>query len=446
MATILDSLRGMYQTPNQFGSGKGVSELYSQPSTGIDFLAFERGAQMARDQSFQQKLRENELRNIRVRGLNIADKLEQRDINRTTQQYLSTVPQNRALAIQAGVSPDEFLVQQLRQINNDEAFQNFSDPVKQNILHQLTNIAKVTAGDLYNTGEGARAQNLARAFGMVSPINDVQLALRSGNVDRVLEAYNAKFGQTLVRNPDGTINFNGVNVEPNTFMSFIAAGGGNFAAGFKPAGIRDARNKRDVEFQALMDAYNARNGTTTPAATVPATTVPAATVPAAGASGLPSYLTQPTATADGSATVTSDGSAGDNSAALDGLLALLRLSPQTQPLAALIDQARGMRGPVQEYADARNAWLNAMPQQAPAEPGVVFLPKSAPPDIAQAIIDEQSAIVPGDTVTMTPVANLETLRRLRAGLSGGDRPIEPGMEIENSPEAALVGRLLSGAR
>ena len=237
------------------GYQSGVNALLRRPQgSGIDFLAIARGSQIARDQSWQERLREQEARRMELQNVNWQDRLNQRNRNRQTSQYLSSLSANRQRAVDAGLSPAEFLQEQRQQMLADEAFRSFDPETQEQIIGELSANARVTAGNLYNTGRTREALELAQSFGLVPKATNVDVALQTGDAGRILEALNTSRGSNFALNPDNTVTVNGVDVPVNRLAQYLAATPTNTASVLTPAAEQGALTR--VEQAQRDELYN----------------------------------------------------------------------------------------------------------------------------------------------------------------------------------------------
>lgn len=171
-----------------------ASNPYRVPSGMIDFTAISRGR---RSRELEQQADElyNFGRDQRQR------ELEQRQWDRQAADYLAPLIGNRQAAVDAGVSPVDFYVQQREQMLADSGYQALDPQAQTRALNQLQQSALVTAQQAQQRGDLASANRLMEAFGVYPANTAVDLAAQGGDAAELVQAIQQQYGSDLGFDP-----------------------------------------------------------------------------------------------------------------------------------------------------------------------------------------------------------------------------------------------------
>lgn len=219
MADPLDMFRS-YRPP-QLGMNYGLRALARQPRTsGIDFMAIARGEQMARAQNWQDRLRRQAAERMRLQQINWNDRLEQRNQNQTASHFLSTLSANRQDALNAGFSQADFLIQQRRQMLADPDYTELDPETQQLVMQRYNDTVKDAIDNLYQAGNWKDAYRLSQDSGLVSPVGEIDLAARSGDVEAVVNELQSR-GADIQLLPNGQVEYNGQLLDQSLVMGAL---------------------------------------------------------------------------------------------------------------------------------------------------------------------------------------------------------------------------------
>lgn len=167
---------------------------YRVPSGYIDFTAIGRGR---RDRQLEQQADEvyDFNRDQRQR------ELELRQWDRQAADYLAPLLGNRQAAVDAGVSPIDFFVQQREQMLGDPGFQSLDPQAQLRTINQLQQSALVTAQQAQQRGDLGAANRLMEAFGVYPANTQVDLAAQSGDAGQIVQAIQQQYGSDLGFDP-----------------------------------------------------------------------------------------------------------------------------------------------------------------------------------------------------------------------------------------------------
>lgn len=166
------------------------------PHTGIDFMAYAKGQELARDMNWRDELQ-------REKRMQLYDRMDAADQNRQAVAYLATLQGNLQDAVSAGMSPTDFLTAQMQQIRDDPNFQSYSPEVQSKIIFAMSESAKNHMAGLQRAGMTPEANRLAQAFGITAPTSPVDIALQTGDVGQITQALQQQFGHNLQVSEDG---------------------------------------------------------------------------------------------------------------------------------------------------------------------------------------------------------------------------------------------------
>lgn len=197
---------------------RGLQALLQRPSHGtLDFLGFARGAAIADEMNWRDKVRsldEDRLRRAQT------DEVQERQ----ARTYMATLLTNMQTAASAGVDPTDFFIQQREQMMADPSFQNMPAEVQHMVINRLGNSVALQMQALRNAGDLQGISRLANAYGLTTPVNDARLAGASGDFARQIEAVNNLYGSNIQLSPDGTtVSFNGLEVPAPFAISALNA-------------------------------------------------------------------------------------------------------------------------------------------------------------------------------------------------------------------------------
>lgn len=171
-----------------------ASNPYRVPSGMIDFTAISRGR---RNRQLEQQADEIYNFNADQRQR----ELEQRQWDRQASDYLAPLIGNRQAAVDAGVSPVDFYLQQREQMLADTGYQALDPQAQTRALNQLQQSALVTAQQAQQRGDLASANRLMEAFGVYPANTAVDLAAQSGNAGELVQAIQQQYGSDLGFDP-----------------------------------------------------------------------------------------------------------------------------------------------------------------------------------------------------------------------------------------------------
>lgn len=191
---------------------------YRAPSGYIDITAIGRG----------RRNRELEQRDDARYAMEQADRERQFQTRQWEQQaadYLAPLIGNRQAAVDAGVSPVEFYVQQRAQMLADPGYQGLDQQAQTRALNQLQQSALVTAQQAQQRGDLGAANQLMEAFGVYPANTSVDVAAQSGDAAQIVQAIQEQYGSDLGFDPaTNTVNIAGqrrpvLEALPNIYRS-----------------------------------------------------------------------------------------------------------------------------------------------------------------------------------------------------------------------------------
>lgn len=211
-------------TMPQFSTGSGtsaLSQLVGMPAgRGIDFMAYAKGRELANELNWRDEVRGADRQNL-YSAMTAADQ------NREAQAYMATLMHNKQMAVAAGVSPTDFLIQQREQIMADPAFQRMSPEVQSKILTNLGSVAALSMETASNANDFNAASQLAQAFGLIPKQNQAMLqAASTGNTQAILDDLNRRAGTNFQMDSNGMLDINGVKVPADAFAYRVVQAGG----------------------------------------------------------------------------------------------------------------------------------------------------------------------------------------------------------------------------
>ena len=165
---------------------------------GIDFMAFAKGAEAAKDLNWRDMMRAREEKRLVEQDV-------QNETNKIAQNYMSTFMHNLQVAAKAGVPTHVALAQFRDQILNDPYYQGMPDIAKQAVQTRLLQTVRLQADELVKQGRMPETMKLLESFGMTSPYNKVDIAAAHGNPQQFVDAYNAEYGGNVQLTPEGNI-------------------------------------------------------------------------------------------------------------------------------------------------------------------------------------------------------------------------------------------------
>ena len=167
---------------------------YRAPSGYIDFTAIGRGR---RDRQLEAQADEvyEFNRDQRQRDM------ELRQWDRQAADYLAPLLGNRQAAVDAGVSPIDFFVQQREQMLADPGYQALDPQAQLRAVNQLQQSALVTAQQAQQRGDLGAANRLMEAFGVYPANTQVDLAAQSGDAGQIVQAIQQQYGSDLGFDP-----------------------------------------------------------------------------------------------------------------------------------------------------------------------------------------------------------------------------------------------------
>lgn len=227
----------------QIGSSLGLQALYRRPQgSGIDFMAFARGAQIARDQSWQERLRQEEADRMRLRGIRRQDAEQGRRDTLTANRYLSTLPENRQRGMDAGLSSTELFLEQRRDIVEDGGFQGLAQGAQSQVLAQLKERGTLLMDRLAKAGRMQEAAQVARGIGLIEPFSQRQIQLRNASADETLQIVGDALGFGA---PDanGNVMVAGVEVPASSVVALAKRNPEDFSSVYTLAAALDAERR-----------------------------------------------------------------------------------------------------------------------------------------------------------------------------------------------------------
>lgn len=171
-----------------------ASNPYRVPSGMIDFTAISRGR---RSRELEQQA--DELYNFNADQRQ--RELEQRQWDRQAADYLAPLIGNRQAAVDAGVSPVDFYLQQREQMLADSGYQALDPQAQTRALNQLQQSALVTAQQAQQRGDLTAANRLMEAFGVYPTNSAVDLAAQGGDAAELVQAIQQQYGSDLGFDP-----------------------------------------------------------------------------------------------------------------------------------------------------------------------------------------------------------------------------------------------------
>ena len=256
-------------TMPQFSTGSGtsaLSQLVGMPAgSGIDFMAYAKGRELANELNWRDEVRGADRQNL-YSAMTAADQ------NREAQAYMATLMHNKQMAVAAGVSPTDFLIQQREQIMADPAFQRMSPEVQSKILTNLGSVAALSMETASNANDFNAASQLAQAFGLIPKQNQAMLqAASTGNTQAILDDLNRRSGTNYQMDSSGMLDINGVKVPADAFAYRVVQAGGQGVGGLGYAVEERQRQeaaalaaKQQQEQQAQIQRIMAMYGVTYP--------------------------------------------------------------------------------------------------------------------------------------------------------------------------------------
>lgn len=238
--------------PSSSGGSSALSQLLQRPPStmGVDFMAFERGRRARREADFEDAQQQMWMQEIAQHRQDASDR-------RQAQGYLASMLGNLQQATAAGVPVSEFLVQQLDQVMEDQAFQNFSPTTQQLILQRLGQTASARADRLYNAGQFDAAQMLADRFGFVGPNKSFDRFRSSADPMALVRQLAEQNPDAIEITPEGTVLYMGEEVDPSALAFNVLQSGQAAGAWQIPA-----QRAWDREVQAQTDILMGRTDPT----------------------------------------------------------------------------------------------------------------------------------------------------------------------------------------
>lgn len=167
-----------------------------QVSSGIDFMAFEKGAEAAKDLNWRDQLREQERAKMFKANW-------QEDLKDTAQAYTSTFMHSLQQAAQAGIPTHESLTMFRDQIMADPYYQQMPLQAQQMVQSRLLDTVRLQADELTRQGRMPETMRLLESFGMSSPFTQVDIAAAHGSPEQFVEAYRRQHpGSTISIDPE----------------------------------------------------------------------------------------------------------------------------------------------------------------------------------------------------------------------------------------------------
>lgn len=229
----------------------GLQALLQRPNHGtLDFLGFARGAAIADEMNWRDKVRSLDEDRLRRAQL---DEMQERQ----ARTYMASLLTNMQTAASAGVDPTDYFIQQREQMLADPAFQNMPAEVQHMVINRLGNSVALQMQALRNADDLQGIRRLADAYGLSTPVNEARLAGASGDFARQIEAVNRMYGSDIQLSPDGTtVSFNGMEVPAPFAVSALNAGNN------RPEALLDAMTSWSMnsETQARYRQAMARSG------------------------------------------------------------------------------------------------------------------------------------------------------------------------------------------
>lgn len=181
-----------------------------QVSSGIDFMAFAKGAEAAKDLNWRDQLREQERAKMFKANW-------QEDLKDTAQAYTSTFMHSLQQAAQAGIPTHEALTMFRDQIMADPYYQQMPIQAQQMVQSRLLDTVRLQADELTRQGRMPETMRLLESFGMSSPFTQVDVAAAHGSPEQFVEAYRRQFPDSQISiDPEtgGVIPFPGAPAIP----------------------------------------------------------------------------------------------------------------------------------------------------------------------------------------------------------------------------------------
>lgn len=204
-----------------------LASLYrpQRHGSGIDFMAFARGAAAGRDANWIDEVRANKRIEMDAKRGETLRQIQDREWDREAQRFTSTMMRNRQFAADAGVSPTDYLITQREQLLEDPNFRYMQPEVQQRILNQIGMAARTHMEELTNTGRLQDALRVGQAFGMTPSPTEVHAAGQTGESARILDSVNRRFGTNYAVDDEGFVDVNGINIPLNLVVQHVQTTG-----------------------------------------------------------------------------------------------------------------------------------------------------------------------------------------------------------------------------
>lgn len=145
------------------------------------------------DNEMERADRERELYDKRMRG---------EQAKQDASMFLSTIPANRALATQAGLSESDYWVQQLEQMRSSPLYQQMQPSTRALVDQGVDTMIRQAIDRAGQAGDFAARDKLAQATGYALNNNPLDAAKASGDPRRIAEALGA--GNRIAFSADGS--------------------------------------------------------------------------------------------------------------------------------------------------------------------------------------------------------------------------------------------------
>lgn len=217
------SLAALQQRGDALGSSIGLQGLMTPSShIGIDFMAGARGAQMARDVNWQERLRKQEAERMGMQSDMWQDRREQRERNRESQRWAAEFSKARQQAANQGLPFTDFAERYMDMLHDDPRFLNQDPLMQQKIIGDLASVFAVESADLFKTGHRDEARRLNDLMGRAAPETDIRRAARMGDAETVMGILGQTMGVDLTPDENGMVVIGGQKVPMTSVMAKIA--------------------------------------------------------------------------------------------------------------------------------------------------------------------------------------------------------------------------------
>lgn len=204
---------------------QGLSALLRGPSHGtIDFMGFARGAALADEMNWRDRLRSQD-------EIRLQRSMDDEQHERQARTYMASLLTNMQTAASAGVDPTDFFIQQREQMLADPNFQAMPAEVQHLVINRLGNSAALQLQALKNAGDVQGIQRLSDAFGLTSPVNAPAMAGHVGDYGAQINAINAMYGSDIQLSPDGsTVSMAGLSMPAHEAIAVLNQTGNSVPA------------------------------------------------------------------------------------------------------------------------------------------------------------------------------------------------------------------------